>query len=336
ESMTANLTDCKSSRYFEYDDIFNHVKSFGSYQQKVAYGTCVMLIGQGLQFGHLVFVTGSPKFKCSTPNVTCGGINKCCTNCTSYEFDTMFATIVSEWNLICDRAPLAAIIQSMFFVGMLVGSFVSGILSDAFGRKTVIFGTIAVMVTITISNCSSGFYIIATCGIAQSFVQTSIPLFAALRFGIGAFMISATLAQFILMMEVIGPGYRARIGNVNGFYWLAGACIQVTIAYFIRDWRTFSWVTSAPAFILYLFFRVYPESPRWFVVKGKLKPAHKIIMKYGGKDNKSCDPEQVMTMLTAIHDDQVLRNTTGKRYTVLDLLRTPKLRRWTIILCFGW
>ena len=42
----------------------------------------------------------SPKFKCSTPNVTCGGINKCCTNCTSYEFDTMYTTIVSEVSLI--------------------------------------------------------------------------------------------------------------------------------------------------------------------------------------------------------------------------------------------
>ena len=89
----------KSRKYSEYTDIYNHVKSFGTYQKKVAYGTCLMLIGQQIQFGHLLFVTGSPKFKCTTPNVTCGGINKCCTNCTSYEFDTMYTTIVSEVSL---------------------------------------------------------------------------------------------------------------------------------------------------------------------------------------------------------------------------------------------
>ena len=89
----------KGRKYAEYDDIFNHVNSFGTYQKKVAYGTCLMLIGQQIQFGHLLFVTGSPKFKCTTPNVTCGGINKCCTNCTSYEFDTMYTTIVSEVRL---------------------------------------------------------------------------------------------------------------------------------------------------------------------------------------------------------------------------------------------
>ena len=88
--------DDKTRKHVEYDDIYNHVKSFGTYQKKVAYGTCVILIGQGIQFAHLQFVTGSPKFKCSTPNVTCEGINKCCTNCTSYEFDTMYTTIVSE------------------------------------------------------------------------------------------------------------------------------------------------------------------------------------------------------------------------------------------------
>jgi len=86
----------RKDEYVEYNDIYDYVDSFGSYQKKVAYGTCMMLITQGMQFGQLVFVTGTPKFRCSTPNVTCGGINMCCANCTSYEFDATFTTVVSE------------------------------------------------------------------------------------------------------------------------------------------------------------------------------------------------------------------------------------------------
>ena len=85
-----------------------------------------------------------------------------------------------------------------------------------------------------------------------------------------------------------------------------------------------------------LLFRIYPESPRWLVLKGKLTPAHEIITKYGGKKDNRCDPELLSSMLEDIHNDQVERTSAAKRYTPLDLLRTPKLRRWTIIMSFGW
>ncbi|KXJ23440.1 Organic cation transporter protein [Exaiptasia diaphana] len=310
----------KLAAFSEYSDIFKHVNAFGSYQKKFVFGISLVFTGQGLVIGHLKFVTGTPKFQCSTPNVSCGGINKCCTNCTSYEFDPLFTTVVSEWNLICDRSYLAAIIQALFFVGMLVGSFVSGMLSDAYGRKTVSFGALGSM---------------AISGIAQAFVKSSIALFAFLRFATGAFFISATLSIYILIMEMIGPGYRARMGNVNGFYWCLGDFASILVAYFIRDWRTFVWVSCLPPFLLYFFWWAIPESPRWLVVKGKVKQACEIIMKYGGRDNKTCDPEEVMSLLKSIHNDQIQHSLKAKRYTPLDLVRTPKLRKWTIITSFA-
>ena len=66
-------------------------------------------------------------------------------------------------------------------------------------------------------------------------------------------MISATLSAYILMLEMIGPGYRARMGNVNTFYWCFGDFVSILVAYFIRDWRTFVWVSCLPPFLLYFF-----------------------------------------------------------------------------------
>jgi len=55
---------------------------------------------------------------------------------------------IFKWNLICDRDYLGATLQSVYFAGMLVGSFVTGMISDAWGRKKCIFISNAVMVSL--------------------------------------------------------------------------------------------------------------------------------------------------------------------------------------------
>ena len=58
-----------------------------------------------------------------------------------------------QWNLICDRKFLGATIQSCFFVGMLIGSLVTGMFSDAWGRKKCIFVSNAIMVWLSRKRC---------------------------------------------------------------------------------------------------------------------------------------------------------------------------------------
>lgn len=56
----------------------------------------------------------------------------CYTNCMRYDYDPspFENTIVSEWDLICDRAWLASLTQMVLQLGILVGSIVFGFLSD--------------------------------------------------------------------------------------------------------------------------------------------------------------------------------------------------------------
>ena len=59
----------------------------------------------------------------------------------------LFFFFCLKWNLICDRAFLGATIQSCYFAGMLIGSIVTGMISDAWGRKKCIFICNAIMVS---------------------------------------------------------------------------------------------------------------------------------------------------------------------------------------------
>lgn len=56
----------------------------------------------------------------------------CYADCVRYEYDpTPFDnTIISEWDLICDRAWLASLTQTILQLGVLIGSILFGFLSD--------------------------------------------------------------------------------------------------------------------------------------------------------------------------------------------------------------
>ena len=79
----------------QFDDILHSIGEFGP-RQRVIYIVCcaVVLIPSGIQFAGGFFFTGTPEFHCITPGVKCD-LNKCCTNCTKYQFTT-FTSAVTE------------------------------------------------------------------------------------------------------------------------------------------------------------------------------------------------------------------------------------------------
>lgn len=69
----------------------------------------------------------------TSPNSTCAA------GCSSYEFFDPETSVVTEWSLICDKRYISALINTMYFVGFTIGYLVSGVMSDIFGRRKLIF-----------------------------------------------------------------------------------------------------------------------------------------------------------------------------------------------------
>jgi MFS family permease len=62
--------------------------------------------------------------------------------CEAFEFDTndeLGNTWTSEWDLVCDKEYLKIVAETFFLVGVATGGIVSGVLSDKFGRKRMLF-----------------------------------------------------------------------------------------------------------------------------------------------------------------------------------------------------
>ena len=79
-----------------FDDVLRYVGEFGWWQKFLYFSSCfVIIVSSALQMASLVFATGTPKFQCVTPNVTCDE-NKCCEECKNYSFDGSFTSTVTE------------------------------------------------------------------------------------------------------------------------------------------------------------------------------------------------------------------------------------------------
>lgn len=82
--------------------------------------------------------------------------------------------------------------------------------------------------------------------------------------------------------------------------------------------------------------RVFPESPRWLIAHDRLDEAQSIIKSFGGKKGKPVNAEVLRTLLENVRRDQLEREQEAKKYTPIDMFRTPKLRKWALIFCYQW
>lgn len=83
----------------------------------------------------IIFLAPKTKYRCisrlnSTEDIFNG---TCYSDCEEYEYTTDFPkNIITEFELICDRAWLANLTQTLFMFGVLVGSMVFGFIADRY------------------------------------------------------------------------------------------------------------------------------------------------------------------------------------------------------------
>ncbi|XP_072486099.1 solute carrier family 22 member 4 isoform X2 [Notamacropus eugenii] len=197
-----------------------------------------------------------------------------CLDGWEYSQDTYLTTIITEWNIVCDENWKPPLTTSLFFVGVLLGSFISGQLSDRFGRKIILFVTMAVQ---------TGF----------SFLQIfsiNWEMFTVLFVIVGMGQISNYVVAFILGTEILGKSVRIIFSTLGVCIFFAiGYMLLPLFAYFIRDWRMLLLALTVPGVLCVPLWWVIPESPRWLLSQGRIKEAEDIIQK-AAKMNKVTAP----------------------------------------------
>ncbi|XP_042544927.1 solute carrier family 22 member 4 [Dipodomys spectabilis] len=239
-----------------------------------------------------------------------------CVDGWEFSRDIYQTTIVTEWNLVCEDDWKTPLTTSLFFVGVLIGSFVSGQLSDRFGRKNVLFATMAVQ---------TGF----------SFVQLfsiNWEMFTVLFIIVGMGQISNYVVAFILGTEILGKSVRIIFSTLGVCTFFAiGYMVLPLFAYFIRDWRLLLLALTMPGVLCIPLWWFIPESPRWLISQRRFREAEDIIWKAAKMNKKS-----VPAVIFDPGELQELNAMKQQKVFILDLFRTWNITTITIMSLLLW
>ncbi|XP_063046440.1 organic cation/carnitine transporter 2-like [Engraulis encrasicolus] len=237
--------------------------------------------------------------------------------------DRYVSTIVTEWNLVCDDAWKAPFTSSVFFFGVLVGSFCSGILSDRYGRKITLITAKVLQVVLS--------FILA--------FSNSWEMFCVVYFGLGVMTTSCTCTSFVLGSEILIKSARESFGILgHGLGYATGYAILPLFAYFIRDRMLLQIGLSLVGFLFIPLFWFIPESPRWLITQGRLQEAEAII-RAAAKKNGITPPEDIfqLELMNDTNESEHKPSIDDKyTYTWLDLLKTANMRNITVINIIIW
>jgi MFS family permease len=151
------------------------------------------------------------------------------------EFETLYygRTLVSEWGLFCEKKYLVSLIKTFYLFGM-VSSFVTGPISDIYGRKFLSIGILFAMffnlVIIEISSLLN-----------FSFTIRYI-IYSLAHFLNGLFSNTIYSTLCILLLEITTSKYSNIVNNFNLYMYVFGELVILAFSYFLRDWHTINWV----------------------------------------------------------------------------------------------
>ncbi|XP_070807508.1 solute carrier family 22 member 6-A-like [Pituophis catenifer annectens] len=236
-----------------------------------------------------------------------------------YNRSIFHQTIVTEWDLVCSSRTLKQMAQSIYMAGVLVGGILFGGLSDRFGRRPVLLWC---------------YLQLGVSGTATAF-SPQFSVYCVLRFLCGMAFSGIVLNGVSLCVEWTPTKTRAVLGTINGCAYTTGQLVLAGLAYTFRDWHHLQLAVSLPFFFFFCYSWWLSESARWLITAGKLERAVTELKRVAKMNRKEEAAGKLNVEFLRSRMKEELASMTSKA-SVLDLVRTPTMRRISLCVCFVW
>ncbi|XP_017263812.1 solute carrier family 22 member 7-like [Kryptolebias marmoratus] len=234
-----------------------------------------------------------------------------------YDNSTFKSTLVTEWDLVCSRKGMNKATATIFFIGVMIGAPLFGFLADRFGRRPMLL----------VSYLSS-----LTFAVLSAF-STSYVMFVIMRFFTGMSLAGISIISIALNVEWCSIERRTFSGVIISLDWTLGNWLLVAIAFCVREWRMLIIAATSPLILSIIAWRWLPESARWLVAKGKANAAHQYIVKCAEINNRS---KSITSITPEILVESAQTETPDQKHTIMDLFRTPNIRKLAICSGIVW
>ena len=173
----------------------------------------------------------------------------------------VLAAVGTDWELTTlDQSMLA----SAGTFGMILGAALSGVMSDRWGRRSVI------LITLLLYSIGS-----LLCGVSVSYTMLLVCRFIT-GFGLGGELPAAST----LVSEFSPVKARGRNVVLLESFWAWGWIVAALVAYLlipVYGWRIAFFVGAIPAFFAAVLRRAVPESPRYLELAGRHDEAETLV-----------------------------------------------------------
>lgn len=208
------------------------------------------------------------------------GINKTtgCTHGWDYDAPVGASSIVTEFDVVCDRSGLIEASQSISMAGVLVGAMAYGAISDRFGRRFSILLCVSLLLFFSVGSAFS----------------PNIYVYMVFKFLCGTSSVNLQMNTSVMGVEWTGPSYAARFTTITITFFGVGLTLLSGIAYLIRDWRILQLVLFSPLLVLFaVYYRFLPASARWLITQGRKEEALKELQR-AARLNGTTVPEHLL------------------------------------------
>uniref|UniRef100_A0A8C7N6C7 Solute carrier family 22 member 13a n=1 Tax=Oncorhynchus kisutch TaxID=8019 RepID=A0A8C7N6C7_ONCKI len=184
-----------------------------------------------------------------------------CQNGWVYNNIVYEATIVTDFDLVCGKANVVGLAQTVFMAGILLGSLLFGPFAESFGRQRATQIPMVIMLIFTV-----------TTGLSPNFYL---------------YMASQQSTEWVAVTK------RSYASCLSPTFSGVGQCILAGMIFFIRDWRLAQFVMAVPIAVVAVYIWFIPESARWLLDQGKKEEAKKLILRVAAI-NKRTVPDTIL------------------------------------------
>ncbi|XP_033362879.1 carcinine transporter-like isoform X1 [Bombus vosnesenskii] len=240
--------------------------------------------------------------------------------CTQWEYNFTqipYPSIGTELDWVCDREYLVSTAQAIFFCGSIIGGFLVGWIADHKGRIPALMFCNGIALFASLFTAS-----------ANSFWS-----FAVCRFLTGLAFDNCINIPLIIVLEYMAVSKRTLVVNIAfGVYFAVASTILPWIAYYIANWRYFTYVTAIPLLSVAITPWILPENARWYVSNGMMDKVVEKLRRIARINRRNPDSRIYDILVSNMEAPDKIQESA----TLLDLFKTPRLARNTILLVAFW
>ena len=320
------------------DAIIESINPFGLYQK-------LMFIFIGIPSSLTAIAIYSTIFNVAEPNILCKNAvnitftlknntkefceiwsNNNSNSYTCYVKDENYGeTIISDWNLVCDRKFLAGLTQTLYMLGSFTGLF-GGYFGDRYGRKKASF------VLLCLLSATMALTQILLLDALKFSITAKYIIYSISQFLIGGFLSCISSSMYVLLMELTTTQYNTLFSNVILSCYVFGELFILLLCYFIRNWRITNFLITGIAIIFTIIFSFQvDESPRWYETQGRNKEAIKVLSKMASTNKRKFEESHFLNEIQKFNKNNTENSSapvkTNKQVSIKSMLIeifTPK------------